>query len=493
MPPAVSLGDDPRMSEHACDAVVVGGGPNGLTAAVTLAQAGQRVRLIEAHETVGGGTRSAELLEPGTLHDICSAVQPMARSSPVFASLGLERHGLEWVEPEIQLAHPFDDGGAALVFRDIGRTTETFGDQHDARAYARWIRPVVADWPLIARTLLGPIRPVATLRHPIAFARFGLPALLPIGVVARRFRSPRARALLAGCGAHSFLPLDAPMTSAIGLSLLVSAHAVGWPLARGGSRRIGEALAAVLRELGGEIEVGRRVRSLDELPPHRAALLDLSPDGVLEVAGGRLPGRYAARLRRYRYGPAAFKLDFVCDAPIPWTDPDVGRAGTVHLGGTYEEVDASERAVAEGRVHERPFVLLTQPTQQDASRSTTGRHVVWAYCHVPNGWADAEGPAVAIERQIERFAPGFGAHVVARKVTTPGDLEAYDPNYVGGDINGGLQDWAQTFTRPAPRLDPYSTPDPAIFICSASTPPGGGVHGLCGWWAARSALRGVLH
>lgn len=472
--------------------MVVGGGPNGLAAAIAIAQAGRTVRLFEAHDTVGGGTRSAELLERGTQHDVCSAVQPIARSSPFFAGLGLERHGLDWIEPEIQLAHPFDDGGAALVFRDIQRTTETFEDDRDARAYDRWVRPVVADWPLIAGTLLGPLRPLATLRHPLAFARFGLPALLPIDVVARRFRSPRARALLAGCGAHSFLPLDAPMTSAIGLALLVSAHAVGWPLPRGGSRRIAEALAAVLRELGGEIEVGRRVRSIAELPPHRAALLDLSPAGVLEVAGGRLAGRYAARLRRYRYGPAAFKLDFVCDAPIPWANPDVGRAGTVHLGGTDAEVAASERAVADGRVHERPFVLLTQPTQQDASRSTTGRHVVWAYCHVPNGWPDAEGPAAAIERQIERFAPGFGSRVIARKVTTPAALEAYDPNYVGGDINGGLQCWSQFFARPTLRPDPYSTPDPAILVCSASTPPGGGVHGLCGYWAARSALRGVL-
>ncbi len=480
-------------SAHGYDAIVVGAGPNGLAAAIELARARRSVKIIEARDTIGGGTRSAELIEPGTIHDVCSAVHPMARSSPFFARLELERHGLEWIEPEVQLAHPLDDGTAALVYRDIGRTTASFEDAADARAYARWMRPAAADWPLIVEALFGPLRALPAIRHPRAMARFGLPALLPVAAVARRFRSPRARALIAGCGAHSFLPLSAPLSSGVGLAILVSAHASGWPIPRGGSQRIADALASVLTQLGGEIETGRMVESIGELPPHRSVLLDLSPKGLLAVAGDRLAGAYAAQLRRYRYGPAAFKLDYLCDGPIPWTNPDVARAGTVHLGGTLEEVEASERAVARGRVHARPFVLLAQPTQLDSSRSATGRHVVWAYCHVPNGWArDPNATADAIERQIERFAPGFGSRVVGRHVTTPSALEAYDANYVGGDINGGLQNWTQFFTRPAVRLNPYTTPDPGIFVCSASTPPGGGVHGLCGSRAATSALHRVL-
>jgi phytoene dehydrogenase-like protein len=479
------------MADHGrYDAVVVGAGPNGLAAAIVLAQAGRSVRVVEARDTVGGGCRSAELIEPGTIHDVCSAIHPLGRSSPLFARLDLERHGLEWLEPQVQVAHPLDDGSAALVYRDVERTTASFDHDGDARTYARWLGPLAADWPLIVDSLLGPMRPLAALRHPLSLARFGLPALLPAVAVARRFRSPQARALIAGCGAHSFLPLSAPMSAGFGLALLVSAHAVGWPMPRGGSQRIADALASVLRELGGEIETGRTVRSVDELPSHRSVLLDLSPKGVLSVAGDRLSGAYAAQLRRYRYGPAAFKLDLILDAPIPWANPAVARAGTVHVGGTLEEVAASERAVARGRVHRRPFVLVAQPTQLDPSRAPTGRHVVWAYCHVPNGWT---GDATElIERQIERFAPGFRERVLARHVTGPADLEAHNANYVGGDINGGSQHWAQFFTRPAVRVDPYTTPDPSMFVCSASTPPGGGVHGLCGYWAARSALRGVL-
>jgi len=472
------------------DAVVVGGGPNGLAAAIALARVERSVRLFEAHDTVGGGCRSAELTLPGVMHDVCSAIHPLGRASPFFRELALERHGLEWIEPPIQLAHPLDDGRAALVVRDVEATAESFEDGGDARTYVRWMRPLAADWEIIVRELLGPIRPLAPLRHPIALARFGIPAVLPAGVVARRFHSPPARALIAGCGAHSSLPLGAPLTAGIGLALLIAAHAVGWPMPRGGSGRIVEALASVLREAGGEIETESKVASLAELPAHRATLLDLSPRGVLEVAGERLAGMYASQLRRFRHGAAAFKLDLVLDGPIPWRNPALAEAGTVHLCGTAAEVVASERAVARGEVHERPFVLLAQPTQFDPSRAPEGRHVVWAYCHVPNGWS---GDATErIERQVERFAPGFRERIIARHVLRPADLEAYNPNYVGGDINGGQQHWAQFWTRPALRWDPYSTPDPGIFICSASTPPGGGVHGLCGWHAARSALRGVL-
>jgi phytoene dehydrogenase-like protein len=472
------------------DAVVVGGGPNGLAAAIVLARAGRSVRLVEARDTVGGGCRSAELTLPGVIHDVCSAVHPLGRSSPLFRELGLERHGLEWIEPPIQLAHPLDDGSAAFLFRDLDATVARFGSAEDAATYRSWIGPMVADWELIVRSLIGPLRPMRVARHPFALARFGLPALMPASALARRFRSPMARALVAGAGAHSFLPLTRALSGGLGLALLVSGHAVGWPIPRGGSQRIADALASVLRTLGGEIETGRPVRSLRELPEHRAALLDLSPRDVLAVSDGRLRGPYAAQLRRFRHGPAAFKLDLVLDGPIPWRNPEVGAAATVHLGGRLEEIEASEEAVGHGRVHERPFVLFSQPSAFDPSRAPDGRHVVWAYCHVPNGWdGDATDRILA---QVERFAPGFRDRILARHVIGPGDLESYNPNYVGGDINGGMMHWAQFFTRPAVRPDPYSTPDPGIFVCSASTPPGGGVHGLCGLRAAESALRGVL-
>jgi phytoene dehydrogenase-like protein len=471
------------------DAIVVGGGPNGLAAAIVLARAGRSVELVEARDTVGGGCRSAELTEPGVIHDVCSAIHPLGRSSPLFRELDLEGRGLRWIEPPIQIAHPLDDEGAALVRRDVAATAASLGDAHDAETYRRWFEPLVVDWDLVVRELLGPL-PVGAIRHPMALGRFSLPALLPTAVLARRFRSAPGRALLAGCSAHGFLPMTAALTGGVGMTLLVSAHAVGWPIPAGGAGKLVDALAGVLRAAGGRLTTGVTVRSLRDLPPHRAVVLDLTPRQVLDVAGDRLRGLYAAQLRRYRYGPGAFKLDLVLDGPIPWRNPEIGQAGTVHLGGSFEEVAASERAVHRGRVHRRPFVLLAQPSRFDPTRAPAGREVVWAYCHVPNGWdGDATEP---ILRQIERFAPGARDRIVASHAIGPGWLERYNANDVGGDINGGLMHWAQFFTRPAIRLDPYATPDPRIFIGSASTPPGGGVHGLGGRGAARSALRGVL-
>jgi phytoene dehydrogenase-like protein len=357
--------------------------------------------------------------------------------------------------------------------------------------YQQLLGPIARDWDLIARELLGPLRPGGPLRHPFVLGRFGLHALQPVSLLIRRFRGPQAAAVLAGAGAHSFLRLEQPATGAIALSLLAAAHAVGWAIPRGGSQRIADALASYLRSLGGEIRTGWRVERLDDLPPHRAVLLDLTPRQVLAVAGRRLRGAYAWQLRRYRYGPGVFKVDLALDAPIPWANPDLLRAGTLHLAGTASEIGASARAVARGRLPRRPTVLLAQPSLFDDTRAPAGQHVVWAYCHVPHGSAaDMTEPILG---QLERFAPDVRKHIIGRSTMDPAAIEAYNANHVGGDINGGLQDMRQLWTRPAVRWDPYATPDPAIFICSSSTPPGGGVHGLCGWQAARSALRGVLH
>ncbi len=477
------------MSEPQTDAVVVGAGPNGLAAAIALARTGRSVTVLEANDTVGGGCRSAELTLPGFVHDVCSAIHPLAAGSPFFAELPLARHGLEWIEPPVAVAHPLDDGSAALVMRDLDATAAGMGA--DGARYARLLGPLARDWPIIVNELLGPLRVGAPFRHPIAVPRFGLLALQPGSWIGRRFRTEQVRALFAGVTAHSFLPLGQPGSGAFGISLLAAAHAVGWPLPRGGSQRIVDALAAHLTvDLGGTIVTDRRIERLDELPPNRAALLDVTPRQLLAMAGDRLSGWYAAQLRRYRYGPGSFKLDLAIEGAIPWTNPDLLRAGTVHLGGTAEEVAESERAVARGRTSRRPFVLVAQQSLFDASRAPEGRNTVWAYCHVPNG--STVDMTDAILGQIERFAPGFRERVLAIKARGPAALEAENPNYIGGDINGGLQDLLQLYTRPAIRLDPYATPDPRLFLCSSSTPPGGGVHGLCGAHAAASALRGVL-
>jgi len=468
------------------DAVVVGAGPNGLAAAIVLARAGCAVLVVEAGESVGGGTRSAALTLPGFVHDVCSAIHPLGAGSPLFQTFPLDRFGLEWIQPPVPLAHPLDDGTAVLLERTVEATAAGLGP--DASAYRRLMAPLVADADRILRFILGPFR---IPRHPLALARFGLTALRSaVGLASEQFEGERARALLAGLAAHSMLPLERSPSAAVGLVLAMLGHTAGWPLPRGGSQHIADALAAYVRSLGGEIVTGRPVRALDELPPCRAVLLDLTPRQVLAIAGQRFPAGYRRWLERYRYGPGVYKMDWALAGPIPWRAPECQRAATVHLGGTLDEIAAAERAVAAGRHPERPFVILAQPSLFDTSRAPAGRHTAWAYCHVPNG--SRVDMTERIEAQVERFAPGFRDLILARSVARPADLEQYNPNYVGGDINGGLQDLRQLFTRPAPRLNPYTTPDPRLYICSASTPPGGGVHGMCGYWAARAALRRVL-
>ena len=467
------------------NAVVVGAGPNGLAAAITLAQAGWSVEVFEAAETVGGGARSAALTLPGFVHDVCSAIHPFAAGSPLLARLPLAQHGLEWIHPPLPLAHPFDDGTAAVLARSYEETGDSFGDREDARAWERLVRPFAESWDELAPDLLGPLH---WPRHPLRMARFGLAGLRGAAAFAhRRFRGFRARALFAGLAAHSFLPLERVPTAAFGLMFAVCGHAIGWPLPKGGAQRIADALAALLGELGGEVHTGRLVRSLQELPQARAYLFDLTPAQFLRIDGIDWPSSYRRRLGLYRYGPGVFKVDWALSGPIPWRAEACRRAGTVHLGGTIEEVAASERSAWSGRETERPFVLVAQPSLFDAARAPAGAHTGWAYCHVPHG--STADRAAAIEAQIERFAPGFRDLVLARHTTNTAELEAYNPNCVGGDINGGAALLSQLFTRPVARLVPYATPDRRVFICSSSTPPSGGVHGMCGYHAARAALR----
>jgi phytoene dehydrogenase-like protein len=465
------------------DAIVVGSGPNGLAAAIALARAGRSVLVLEAAETVGGGMRTAELTLPGFRHDVCSAIHPLGLGSPFFRKLPLEEHGLEWIHPPAPLAHPCDDGTAVVLERSVESTAEALGA--DARAYRRLMEPLTASADSLLGDLLGPLR---LPRHPAALARFGLQAILPADRLARRtFHGERARALFAGLAAHSMLPLSRSPSAAFGLVLGLLGHHVGWPLPRGGSQSLADALAAHLRSLGGEIECGRRVGSLDELPRAGTVLLDLTPRQLVAMAGDRLAAGYRRRLQGFRYGPGVFKLDLALDGPVPWRAAECARAGTVHLGGTLDEIAASEAQVSTGRVPDRPYVLLAQQSLFDTSRAPAGKHTVWAYCHVPNG--ATVDMAERIEAQIERFAPGFRELVIARHALGPAALERYNPNYVGGDINGGIQDLRQLFTRPAARLVPYETGLPGVFLCSSSTPPGGGVHGMCGYWAATAALR----
>ncbi len=468
------------------DAVVVGSGPNGLAAAITLARAGRSVAVYEARDTIGGGMRTKELTLPGFRYDICSAIHPLAVGSPFFATLPLERYGVEWIYPPFALAHPLADGTTALLERSLDATAATLGA--DAAAYRGLIGPLASRWDHLRDFILGPLRPP---RYPFDIARFGWLAMQSGRMLAEhRFAGEPARGMFAGLAAHSMLPLEVPPSAGVGLMLAMLGHAVGWPLPRGGSQRIAEAMAAYLRDLGGEIITDSPITSLEELSPARAILCDVTPRQLLRLAGDRMPSTYAYRMRRFRYGPGVFKVDFALDGPVPWRNADCARAGTVHLGGTLPEIAASERAVWHGEAAERPFVLVAQQSLFDATRAPEGKHTLWTYCHVPS--ASPCDMTERIEQQIERFAPGFRDRILARHVMSPEDMERYNPNYVGGDINGGVQDLGQHFTRPLAQIVPYATALKGVYLCSSSTPPGGGVHGMCGYYAARAALRSVL-
>jgi phytoene dehydrogenase-like protein len=464
------------------DAVVVGSGPNGLAAAIAMQQAGLSVLLLEGKKELGGGLRTAELTLPGFRHDICSAIHPMAVASPFFRTLPLAQYGLNFITPPVAAAHPFDDGTAVAALSTLAATAQQLGP--DADAYQRLLGPLLAQWPRLAPDVLAPLR---WPKYPLELARFGLSALLPATVLARRFQGEKAKGLLAGMAAHAIQPLSNVATSAIGLVLLLTAHGQGWPLAQGGSQAIADALVAHFRALGGHVETGTYVRSLAQLPPARAVLLDVTPAQLLQMAGHRLSSLYQWQLQRYRYGMGVFKIDWALAEPIPWTAPECAQTGTVHLGGTLAEIAAGEQATTRGQHPDRPFVLLAQQSQFDPSRAPAGKHTAWAYCHVPNG--SRHDMTAAIEAQVERFAPGFRERILGRHTFSPAQLEEYNPNYVGGDINGGLLDIRQLFTRPVLRASPYRTSLRGLYLCSSATPPGGGVHGLCGYWAARRALR----
>lgn len=468
------------------DAVVVGSGPNGLAAAITIARAGRSVLLLEARPTVGGGTRTAELTLPGFRHDVCAAIHPLALASPFFRTLDLARYGLEWVQPPVPLAHPLDGASAVLLHRSLDETAQGLGP--DAASYLRLFTPFVSRWNDLVGDLL---KPLGMPGNPLLMLRFGARAMQSAWRLARaHYSDTRARALFAGNAAHAIFPLQHPSSAGFGLMLSLAGHAVGWPIARGGSQQFANALAACFTSLGGSIRTGTPVTSLSDLPQARAVLLDVTPRQLEQIVGPALPAHYREQLRKHRYGSGVFKVDWALAEPIPWRNPECLQAGTLHLGGTLDEVAEAELAVWNGTLPEKPFVLLSQPSLFDASRAPQGKHTAWAYCHVPNGCST--DMTARIEAQVERFAPGFRDCILARHTMGPAEMEAYNPNYIGGDIAGGVQDFSRLFVRPLGRWKAYATPVRGMYFCSSSMPPGGGVHGMCGHLAAQLALREVL-
>jgi phytoene dehydrogenase-like protein len=467
------------------DAVIVGSGPNGLAAGITLQQAGLSVLIVEAKSSIGGGMRSAELTLPGYLHDVCSAIHPMALLSPFFAALPLDKFGLEMIQPTLAAAHPLDDGTAAVLDQSIVHTALRLGA--DEGAYLDLMGPLVETLPGLLPELLGPLRWPS---QPVSLAKFGLKALPSAWATGKRFKTKAAAGLWAGMAAHAIQPLENIATSAFAIMLMAAAHLKGWPIPKGGSQSIADALASYFSSLGGKIETGFEVSSLTQLPGSKVVLMDVTPKQLLRIAGDRLTASYRARLENYRHGPGVFKVDWALDEPIPFTAADCRKAGTVHLGNTLEEIAQYERNVAKGIQGEKPFVLVAQQSLFDSSRAPEGKHTAWAYCHVPNGSkVDMTGE---IESQIERFAPGFRDIIKAKHTMNAAEMEGYNPNYIGGDINGGIQDIFQLYSRPVLSISPYRTSARDIYLCSSSTPPGGGVHGMCGYHAARQALKDVF-
>jgi phytoene dehydrogenase-like protein len=473
------------MNKTEYDAVVVGSGPNGLAAAITLQQQGLSVLLLEGKDEVGGGMRSKELTLPGFVHDVCSAVHPMASLSPFFKSLPLSDFGLALIQPRYAAAHPFDDGTAGLLMESLENTAVGLGA--DRQSYLSFMKQIVADLPKLLPDLM---RPFQTPRYPLALAGFGLKALSPATWNVRRFQTQQARGLWAGMAAHAMQPLENSISSAIGIMLMGAAHVSGWPIPKGGSQSIADALSGYFQSLGGEIETGFLVKSLKQLPSSKAILFDLTPRQMVSIAGEKFSSSYISRLGSYRYGMGVFKIDWALDEPAPFNNQDVRQAGTVHLGNTFEEIDHAEKITAQGKHAENPFVLFTQPSVFDTARAPAGKHTAWAYCHVPNG--STQDMTTAIENQVERFAPGFRDRIIGRHTMNSIEMEAYNPNYIGGDINGGVQDVWQHFARPVLSASPYRTSTKGIYICSSSTPPGGGVHGMCGYQAALRALKDIF-
>ncbi len=465
------------------DATIIGSGPNGLASAIRLAEEGLSVTIYEKADSIGGGTRTWELTQPGFKHDVCSAIHPMAKASPFLKSLPLEDYGLTWIQPEVPVAHPLDEQPAGVLFRSLDRTAEHLG--RDGRKYHKLIKPFVNSWDKLSADILAPFSLAPS--HPLLMARFGLQALRSAEGLAKRFTTPKGRALFAGLAGHGMLPFNKTATAGIPLVLGISAHRVGWPLPKGGSHAITKAMAAYFKSLGGTIKTETEIHTIDQLPESKTVFFNTTPKQILSIAGDKLSEKYANKLRQYQYGCGVFKLDLALSEPIPWNDSICRKAGTIHIGGTFKEIASSEEAVNNGRHPKKPYVLVAQQSLFDDSRAPSHNHTCWAYCHVPNGATkDMTEPML---NQIERFAPGFRDCIIAKHAMNTVAMETYNPNYIGGDINGGKQNITQLFTRPAGLFNPYHIPDTNFYICSSSTPPGGGVHGMCGYHAAESALR----